>query len=51
MDEKQIAKAVYDSLSGGTGIMQTGRRKWYNPMRWLRGLVYHKRINPNKFYA
>lgn len=48
--EKQISAAIFDGLIVGTGIYKSGMRKWYNPIRWIKGLVYVKRINPKDFY-
>jgi hypothetical protein len=51
MSNKEKRKAMEDCLMYGTGILITGYRKWYNPMRWIKGLMYEKRVNPEKFYV
>jgi hypothetical protein len=48
--EDQISAAVFkDCVTTGTGIYKTACRKWYNPMRWIKGLIYFKRIKPTDF--
>ncbi len=42
---KPLKKAVKDSLIHGTGFLKTGTRKWYNPLRWIKGLVYQKYVS------
>lgn len=49
--DKQISAAMLDGLTCGIGIYKIAHRKWYNPMRWLKGLVYLKRIKKKDFYA
>ncbi len=51
MITKETLKATMDSLALGTGIIKTGVRKWWNPMRWIKGPIYQKRIHPRKFHA
>jgi len=33
-----------DACIYGTGIWKTGKRKWYNPLRYIRGKHYRKNI-------
>lgn len=47
---KEINKYREDMIIYGTGILYTGIRKWYNPIRWIKGLIYQKRIHPKNFY-
>ena len=39
-----------DLLYYGISIHKTMYRKWYNPMRWIKGKEYLIRISPNDFY-
>ena len=34
----------------GTGILKTGIRKWYNPMRWVKGKIYQKSVTFKKVF-
>lgn len=38
-------KTIKSALAYGTGIIKTGIRKWYNPMRWIKGKVYQKFVS------
>jgi len=39
-----MEKAIKQSLIYGTGIIKTGIRKWYNPLRYIKGKIYQKAI-------
>jgi len=49
-DKKEIKKYLDDAMIYGSGFIKIGRRKWYNPFRWIKGLIYQKRINPHNIY-
>jgi hypothetical protein len=37
-------------MQTGTGIVQVGLRKWWNTVRWIRGPVYAKIVDPKESY-
>jgi hypothetical protein len=40
-----------DLVQHGQIVTISGYRKWYNPMRWIKGIRYVKRINPKYLHA
>lgn len=49
MDAEELAgimeKCLSSSVKYGTGITKHGVRKWYNPLRWLKGKMYVKNVS------
>jgi len=45
---EQVAahQKLSDMFIYGIGISKIGVRKWWNTMRWFKGPIYQKRINP-----
>ncbi len=48
-------KTVYGGIDWGRlsvigGGIKYGHRKWYNPMRYIKGILYAKYISPEKMY-
>ena len=41
---KACNKKAKDALVYGTGITKHGTRKWYNPLRYIKGRIYTKHI-------
>jgi hypothetical protein len=38
-------RVIMDSFKYGTGILKTGIRKWWNPLRYIKGHVYQKSVS------
>lgn len=47
---KYAMKMMWDTIIYGTAVSKLGCRKWYNPVRWLKGKYYIKCINPGEVY-
>jgi hypothetical protein len=43
--KKLISKMLFNALKYGTGITKQGVRKWYNPMRYIKGRIYIKEVS------
>jgi len=41
---KGFRNAFLNSCVNGTGIIKTGIRKWYNPLRYIKGKRYRKSV-------
>lgn len=54
MDIKELAgvmeKCMKNLNTYGTGITKYGIRKWYNPLRWVRGPMYVKNVSLEDVY-
>jgi hypothetical protein len=50
ISEKDFWKMTVDNFVYGMSCIKTGTRKWYNPMKYIKGIVYHKHISPKKMY-
>lgn len=35
---------VEGAFTYGTGITKTGLRKWYNPLRYIKGRIYTRNV-------
>jgi hypothetical protein len=51
MDAKELRKLADDLMIYGTCVKIVGIRRWYNPMRWIKGKVFQKRIDPKDMYV
>jgi hypothetical protein len=49
MSEQQ-KKLWFDLMAYGSAAVLEGVRKWYNPMRWIKGKKYTKYIDITKLY-
>jgi hypothetical protein len=47
---KLARKVMLDAMTHGMGIYRTGVRKWYNPMRWIRGPIYRFPVRLEEVY-
>ena len=50
MGKRQIFKAMFDAMIYGTGILKLSKRKRYNPLRFIRGDFYLKRVKTTNFF-
>jgi hypothetical protein len=50
MGKRQILKAMFDAMRYGTGILKLSKRKRYNPLRFIRGDFYLKRVKTTNFF-
>ena len=50
MKDKELLGLLSDLWIEGICFQKTGTRKWYNPMRYIKGIVYNKRIKPSDVY-
>ncbi len=46
---RRLSRITEQLIVGGGGF-RTGVRKWYNPMRWIRGELYIEYIPPERIY-
>ena len=49
IDPEKFQKLIHKITLNG-GAVKNGYRKWWNPMRWVKGIVYIKYISPKKLY-
>jgi hypothetical protein len=47
---RECLKAASDAAIFGTGALFITERKWWNPMRYIKGPVKQKRLDPNKLF-
>lgn len=47
---KEMYKMCQDDIVYGMGVMYIRKRKWYNPMRYIFGLIKLKNLDPRKIY-
>jgi len=45
-----LKKLMDEVLTYGEGVLITRKRKWYNPMIFFKGEIYHKVIPQKTFY-
>lgn len=38
------------SIAYGQVVSYVGTRKWWNPLRWIKGKFVHKIVGPKEFY-
>ena len=50
MKDKELLDLLSDLWIEGICFQKIGMRKWYNPMRYIKGIVYNKRIRPSDVY-
>lgn len=49
-NDPKITELFKHAVAYGKAICGIKERKWYNPMRWIRGKYYEDVISPLKFY-
>ena len=50
VNRRACGKALKDAVRYGTGITRTGVRKWWNPLRYIKGHVYQKQITLKQLF-
>jgi len=50
MEKKEILNTMFDAMRYGTGILKLSKRKRYNPLRFIRGDFYLKRVKTTNFF-
>lgn len=51
MDKEDVQKLIDDLMFYGTCVKIVYARALYNPMRWINGKYYQKRIDPKDMYV
>lgn len=51
INNKDVDSFLRDQATFGVAFLEIGHRKWWNPMRWIKGAIYQKRIGHKNIYA